>query len=408
MTGYGTGISRLRGFKKNKNEMQNKSRLFIASCIALVVTSMTFAIRARLETVFGPEGVGLTLEQIGYAFTPAFWGFTLAMVIGGPLVDTLGIKRITYFAFAAHLLGIVLTLMANSMMSLFIATVFIGIGNGFVEAALNPMVASLYPDEKTKMLNRFHVWFPGGIVIGAFLGYLIMDVMGLGWQVMVGTLFIPLIVYGYLFIGQEFPRTERVEMGVSNSDMWKSIVSPLFLFMGFCMLLTAATELGTNQRIESLLAASGVVPLLVLAFINGIMAIGRAFAGPIAHRLKPSGMLLFSAIFSFLGLWAFTQLSGGMTFVAAGIFAIGITFFWPTMLSFIAENIPQSGALGLSVIGGLGMLSVSIVLPVMGKILDDATGVDALKLMSILPGILIVLFGGLYIYMKNQKQASGH
>jgi fucose permease len=172
--------------------------------------------------------------------------------------------------------------------------------------------------------------------------------------------------------------------------------------------LTAATELGTNQRIESLLAASGVVPLLVLAFINGIMAIGRAFAGPIAHRLKPSGMLLFSAIFSFLGLWAFTQLSGGMTFVAAGIFAIGITFFWPTMLSFIAENIPQSGALGLSVIGGLGMLSVSIVLPVMGKILDDATGVDALKLMSILPGVLIVLFGGLYIYMKNQKQASGH
>ena len=119
-------------------------------------------------------------------------------------------------------------------------------------------------------------------------------------------------------------------------------------------------------------------------------------------------MLLFSAIFSFLGLWAFTQLSGGMTFVAAGIFAIGITFFWPTMLSFIAENIPQSGALGLSVIGGLGMLSVSIVLPVMGKILDDATGVDALKLMSILPGVLIVLFGGLYIYMKNQKQASGH
>jgi len=387
--------------------MQNKSRLFIASCIALVVTSMTFAIRARLETVFGPEGIGLTLEQIGYAFTPAFWGFTLAMIIGGPLVDTLGIKRITHFAFIAHLLGIIFTLFSNSMMELFIATVFIGIGNGFVEAALNPMVASLYPKEKTKMLNRFHVWFPGGIVIGSFLGYVIMDVMGLSWQVMVGTLFIPLLIYGYMFRGESFPKTERVEMGVSNTEMWKSVFSPLFLFIGFCMLLTAATELGTNQRIESLLAASGVVPLLVLAFINGIMAIGRAFAGPIAHRLKPSGMLLFSAIFSFLGLWAFTQLSGGMTFVAAGIFAIGITFFWPTMLSFIAENIPQSGAVGLSVMGGLGMLSVSIVLPVMGKILDDATGVDALKLMSILPGILIVLFAGLYIYMKNKKQAIG-
>ncbi|NNE25318.1 MAG: MFS transporter [Saprospiraceae bacterium] len=383
-----------------------KGRLFNASCVALIVTAMTFAIRARLETVFGPEGVGLSLEQIGYAFTPAFWGFTLAMIIGGPLVDILGIKRITHLAFITHLIGIVMTLFATGMTSLFVATLFIGIGNGMVEAALNPMVASLYPDQKTKMLNRFHVWFPGGIVIGAFAGYLIMDVMGLSWQMMVASLFIPLIIYGVMFIGQEFPETERVKMGVSNQQMWKSITTPLFLFMGFCMLLTAATELGTNQRIESLLGESGVVPLLVLAFINGIMAIGRSVAGPIAHRLKPSGMLLFSAVFSFLGIWMFTQVSGGMTFVAAAVFAVGITFFWPTMLSFIAENKPESGALGLSVMGGLGMLSVSIVLPIMGKVLDDATGVEALKLMSILPGILIVLFAGLYYHMRKKNTVS--
>ncbi len=382
-------------------ETYNKNRLFFASCIALITTSMTFAIRARLETVFGPTGVGLTLEQIGYAFTPAFWGFTLAMIIGGPLVDTLGIKKITWLAFITHFAGIVLTLFAYDMWTLFTGTLFIGIGNGMVEAALNPMIASMYPQQKTKMLNRFHVWFPGGIVIGSFVGYLIMDVAGLGWQVMVATLFIPLIIYGYMFLGQLFPQTERVEMGVSNKDMWKSVGSPLFLFMGFCMLLTAATELGTNQRIESLLAASGTVPLIVLAFINGIMALGRAFAGPVAHRLSTSGMLLFSAIFSFIGLWLFTQVSGTMTFFAAAVFAVGITFFWPTMLSFIAENIPQSGAIGLSFMGGLGMLSVSIVLPVMGRILDDATGVDALKYMSILPAILIVLFGALYFNRKK-------
>jgi MFS family permease len=384
--------------------MENRTRLFYASCIALVVTSMTFAIRARLETVFGPEGVGLSLQEIGLAFTPAFWGFTLAMIIGGPLVDTLGIKRITYLAFFAHFAGIILTIFANNMSSLFAATLFIGIGNGMVEAALNPMVASLYPKEKTKMLNRFHVWFPGGIVIGSFIGYLVMDVMSLSWHVMVGTLFIPLIIYGYMFMGQKFPRTERAEMGISNSQMWKSIFTPLFLFMGFCMLLTAATELGTNQRIESLLKESGVVPLLVLAFINGIMAVGRAFAGPIAHKLKPSGMLLFSAVFAFIGLWSFTQLTGAMTFLAAGIFAVGITFFWPTMLSFIAENKPESGALGLSVMGGLGMLSVSIVLPIMGGIMDEKSPIEALKLMSILPGILIVLFAGLNIYMRRLKQ----
>jgi len=385
----------------------NRGRLFIASCLALVVTAMTFAIRARLETVFGPEGVGLTLEQIGLAFGPAFWGFTLAMVIGGPLVDALGMKRIVSGAFVTHLVGIVVTLFARDFWTLFFGTLAIGIGNGFVEAALNPLVASMFKEDKTKMLNRFHVWFPGGIVIGSVMGYLVMDVFGWSWQLMVGLLAIPLAMYGLMFWGQSFPRTERVEMGVTTGQMWGALSKPLFLFIAFCMLLTAATELGTNQRISSLLGNTGVAPLLVLAFINGIMAVGRGFAGPIAHRLSTSGMLWFSAIFSFLGLMALSMASGAMTFVAAAIFAVGITFFWPTMLSFVAEHIPESGALGLSVMGGLGMLSTSIVLPVMGRVMDEnVSGAGTLQLMAILPAILILLFGGLFFYMKKRKAAA--
>jgi len=387
----------------------NKNRLFIASSMALIVTAMTFAIRVRLESVFGPEGVGLTLEQIGYAFTPAFWGFTLAMIIGGPLVDSLGIKKITWIAFVMHAIGIVLTLFATSMTSLFIATLFVGIGNGMVEAALNPMIASMYPKNKTKMLNRFHVWFPGGIVIGALLGWLIMDVMGLPWQVMVGTLFIPLVIYGVLFFKQTFPVTERVQLGVSNNKMFSSLGKPLFLFMVVCMFLTAASELGTTQRIESLLKSSIATPLLVLAFINGIMACGRAFAGKVIHKLKPAGMLLFSAIFTFIGLWLLTVTSGGMIFAAAFVFAIGVTFFWPTMLGFVAEYLPETGALGLSIMGGAGMLSVSVVLPIMGNLMDNANSNEALRTMSILPAILIFSFIALNIYMKkknNKNQVS--
>lgn len=380
----------------------NKNRLFLASCMALIVTSMTFAIRARLETVFGPEGVGLTLEQIGYAFTPAFWGFTLAMLFGGPLVDSLGIKKITWVAFIMHAVGIVWTILAKDMTSLFIATLFVGIGNGLVEAALNPMIASMYTENKTKMLNRFHVWFPGGIVIGSLIGWLVMDVMGLSWQIMVATLFVPLIIYAVLFLGQKFPVTERVAMGISTKKMFSSLGTPLFIFMVFCMFLTAASELGTTQRIESLLKTSVDNPLLVLAFINGIMALGRLFAGKVIHKLQPSGMLLFSAIFTFIGLWLLTITSGGMIFAAAAVFAVGVTFFWPTMLGFVAEYLPQTGALGLSIMGGAGMLSVSIVLPIMGKLMDDANANEALRTMSILPAILIVAFAGLYIYMKKR------
>ena len=381
----------------------HKNKLFLASCLALITTSMTFAIRAKLETVFGPEGIGLTLEQLGYSFAPAFFGFTIAMIIGGPLVDFLGIKKITWIAFFTHAIGIILTIMADSMTSLFIATLFVGIGNGMVEAALNPLIASMYPKNKTKMLNRFHVWFPGGIVIGSLIGWIVMDIMGLSWQIMVATLFIPLIIYGALFLGQKFPLTERVQLGISNKKMFKSVLNPLFLFMVLCMFLTAASELGTTQRIESLLKTSVTAPLLVLAFINGIMALGRLFAGRIAHKLSPSGMLLYSAIFTFIGLWMLTITSGGMTFVAAAVFAVGVTFFWPTMLGFVAEYFPEAGALGLSIMGGAGMFSVSLVLPIMGKLMDDANATEALRTMSILPAILILAFLGLNIYMKKKR-----
>ncbi|MEM1134454.1 MAG: MFS transporter [Bacteroidota bacterium] len=380
----------------------NRSRLFLGSCMALVVTSMTFAIRARLELVFR-EDFSLTAEQLGFAFGPAFYGFTIAMIIGGPLVDVFGMKRIVWLAFFSHLIGIVVTLFARDFWTLFAGTLAIGIGNGMVEAACNPLVATMYSDQKTKMLNRFHVWFPGGIVIGSLLAYLLMDMMGLSWQVLVGTLFIPLVVYGFLFLGQSLPQTERVAMGISSKGMWKAVGTPLFLFMAFCMLLTASTELGTNQRIDALLQSTGVSGILVLAFINGIMMFGRAFAGPVVHSLSTTGMLLFSAIFSFLGLLWLSYASGYTIFAAAAIFAIGICYFWPTMLGFVSEKIPASGALGLSIIGGLGMFSVSIVLPIMGNFMDADGGQGTLRYVAILPAILIAVFAGLYFFMKSKK-----
>ena len=209
-----------------------------------------------------------------------------------------------------------------------------------------------------------------------------------------------------MFFGQKFPVTERVQLGISNKKMFKSILNPLFLFMVLCMFLTAASELGTTQRIESLLKTSVAAPLLVLAFINGIMALGRLSAGQVVHKLSPSGMLFYSAIFTFIGLWMLTVTSGGMTFVAAAIFAVGVTFFWPTMLGFVAEYLPETGALGLSIMGGAGMFSVSIVLPIMGKLMDDANATEALRTMSILPAILIVAFLGLNIYMKKRNKTN--
>lgn len=382
----------------------NAKRLFLLSCLALITTAMTFAIRARLEKVWGLQ-FDLSAKSIALAMAPAFWGFTLAQFIGGPLVDLIGMKRFVRIAFFLHLIGIVLTLLARDFWTLFSGTLFIGVGNGCVEAGCNPLVATIFPEAKTKMLNRFHVWFPGGIVIGSVTAYLVMDVIKLPWTILVGTLAVPLAIYGTLMAGQAFPQTERVEMGVSYKGMWRAVFRPLFLIMLFCMLLSAATELTTGQRISSLLEGTGTAPILVLAFINGIMAVGRGFAGPIVHRLQTTGMLFFSAIVSTIGLLLMSYLDGAvLSFLAAAVFAVGICFFWPTMLGFVSETIPESGALGLSIFGGAGMLSTSIFLPISGWLTDKgAAGHEILRYTALLPAVLIVLFAFVFTALKRKK-----
>ncbi len=386
-------------------QQYNAKRLFLMSCVALITTAMTFAIRASLENVWGGE-FNLTSTQMAIAIGTAFWGFTLAQFVGGPLVDLLGMKRFVRIAFFLHAIGIIVTIIAGGFWILFIGTLLIGIGNGSIEAGCNPLVATIFPEAKTKMLNRFHVWFPGGIVIGGLTSYLVMDVLEWSWPVLVGTLVIPLVIYGFLMFGQKFPQTERVEMGVSYGGMWRAILKPLFLIMLFAMLLSAATELTTGQRISSLLVDTGASPILVLVLINGIMAIGRSFAGPIVHRINTTGMLMFSAVVSMIGLLLMSYLSGAvLTYLVAAVFAIGICFFWPTMLGFVSEKMPETGALGLSIFGGAGMLSTSIFLPISGALTDGgATGVEILRYTAVLPAILIVIFAIVFTTMVKKEK----
>jgi MFS family permease len=345
----------------------SSSRLFTASCVALTVTSMTFAIRAGMIEPLGNE-FGLTKTQLGQITAAAFFGFPIATTLGGFFVDLLGMRRWMWVAFLAHLLGLLLTIFAGGYWTLLLSTLCVGFANGMVEAVCNPLVATLYPKNKTVMLNKFHVWFPGGIVIGALIAAAIKAMfvgadgevpatsLTLMRQIQVATILIPTLIYGWLFWGQAFPRTERVESGVTNSQMFASVLSPLFLFMAVCMFLTANTELSTNQWIDPLLGKAGANSLLILALVNGIMAVCRYFGEGVIHRLNPTGVLLASAIVSVLGVWLLRSTEGSMLYFAAAVFALGVCYFWPTMLGFVSENIPKSGALGMSLLGGVGML----------------------------------------------------
>ncbi len=397
----------------------NSSRLFTACCIALTVTAMTFAIRAGILSELS-AAFNLSDTQLGWVNSMAFLGFPLAMIIGGALYNHVGAKKLLIFAFLCHVLGLVLTIMATGFWGLLISTFFIGFANGAVEAGCNPLITHLYHSNKTTMLNRFHVWFPGGIVIGAIISKLMTDA-GYNWQMQIAVMIIPTIIYGIMTFSQSFPQVKQ--LASSTLDNMKALTSPLFIFLALCMTLTATTELGTQQWIDRILSSSGASPMLIMALITGVMAIGRFFAGPIIHSINPTGVLLCSAIIATMGIYSMSIATGYGVYFSALLFAIGITYFWPTMLGCVAEYIPETGALGLSLIGAAGMFGVSLWNPIIGQWIDtarieaatSATGVEldliagqtVLNNLTLFPMTLIIAFSLLYIYM-HKRQAAKH
>lgn len=393
--------------------MENLKRalLFNASCLALVVTALSFGTRGGFIDPWMRE-FALTGAQVGWIVGTAFWGFTVAMVIFGPLVDIMGIGRVIAVAFACHLIGLTMTIFANGFWTLFFSTMFIGIANGSVEAACNPLITAIYPNDKTAKLNRFHMWFPTGIVVGGLLVYF-LNKFGIGWRIQTAAMLIPTLVYGFMFLGQKFPQTERVATGATYKDMLKACVSPLFLFMAFCMLFTAATELGTNQWIAALLESVEAPGILLLVWVSAVMALARLVAGPVVHKLSGIGVLLVSAILSGIGLFLISISSGWMTFISATVFALGVAYFWPNMLGVVAEKIPNSGALGLAIMGGVGFLGGAIAQPLLGKIYDtnmvrfaqDHMAAGAATLRSVIWMTILLTAAFIYLYIKYRSHS---
>lgn len=321
----------------------------------------------------------LSNEQVGQIGGAATWGFTLSIIVLGPLCNILGMGKLLRFAALCHFAGPLLLIFANGFWMLFFGALIASLGNGTVEAVCNPLVATLYPDLKTKKLNQFHVWFPGGIVLGGigcyFLGQLDSAMLGTIriWQLQIGLVLVPTILYTILFIGQQFPATERAQSGVSFGAMVAAALGrPLFWVLVACMAVTASLELGPQRWIPSVLEAGGIPGILVLAYVTGLMAVLRFFAGPVVHRLSPTGVLVCSAILAGIGLYWFSFADTiAMAFASATVFAVGVCYFWPTMLGVTSERIPRSGELGLALIGGTGMLVTGVfTTPQMGHLAD--------------------------------------
>lgn len=352
----------------------HRDRLFVASCCALAVSAVAFAVIGDILGSLKAQFI-LDNQQVGYIGGAAIWGFAVSIILLGPLVDVLGMRMLVRLAMVCHVVGVLIMISAKGFWALFIGALIISLGNGVIEAVCNPLVATLYPEKKAHRLNQFHVWWPGGIVLGGLASYALHKMGNDSWQLRLGLILIPAAVYIVLMLRERFPATENVASGVTTGEMFAAtFTSPLFLLMLATMFITASIELGPGRWIPAVLSSGGLPGILVLVWISALMAfLRRVVSGPMLRALSPTGVLFVSMILTMIGLYLLsTAETAASAFIAATFFAFGTAFIWPTMLGFVSERVPRSGALGLALMGGAGMGIVGLVTsPMLGKIADQ-------------------------------------
>ena len=400
----------------------NRRNLFIASCISIGTAAAVFAVRGDVAGAMG-GAFHLTNEQIGMVFSPAFYGFALAILLSGLFVDAMGMRSLHALSGAAFIAGVGLIIVAPhpsqgvasifdhmGTTMLYVGFFLFGVGHGLVEGVINPLMASIYSNEKTKRITAVHAWWPGGMILGGLLT-LAMSTVNASWQLRLCIILVPAIAYLVMALSQSYPQTERMRSNVPASDMWKEATRPLFLLLFVCMWMTAAVELGPDQWFPVVMGA--LVPQLspdagsgvaFLVYTAGLMFVLRVWAAGLAHK-SPIATLVFSSVFAAVGLYWLGALAPGSSafaaIAAATIFGIGKTFFWPTMVGVTAELFPRGGALLLSIIGAAGMTSVAVVTPLMGQRMDALGPGSALQMIALLAAILAVIFTGVWLYFRG-------
>ncbi|HEY3743509.1 MAG TPA: MFS transporter [Bryobacteraceae bacterium] len=413
----------------------NKSRLFLVSLLALATAGISFAIRGSIQDDLQTVFFNNSAELMGAAIGIPGLGYAITIAIGSPMLDYLGMGNLLSLSSALFFIGTLVVMYAGSIATgntvqdvVWIGMLIIGIGWGLVETVINPLIVTLYPEEKTGRLNTLHAWWPGGIIIGGLVG-IAVGKMNIGWQGKMAIVLLPAAVTMILCLTSKFPPTERIAAGLPASVMFKEVTKPFFLVWFFAMFLTAASELAPGQWVNFALSQTVHMPaILLLVYVSALMFVMRHFAGPLVHKLSPAGLLWISSLLAGMGLFLLSVANSPVTgLLAATIWGTGVCYMWPTMLAAASERFPRGGALLMGLMGTAGMLSLYFVLPMLGKIYDSAKislagGADAFAKMtaeqqapilaqagqmsfryvSLVPVVLLFIFGAIWFYDRSR------
>ncbi len=355
--------------------MENRKALFIASFMTLIAAGVGFAIRGAILGAWSAE-YGFTFTELGTITGGGLVGFGLIIIVSSLFVDKIGYKPLMMLAFVLHILSAFITFAASSVHAaygkdatyycLYIGMFMFAVANGLCEAVINPLTATLYPKQKTHYLNILHAGWPGGLILGGLMAYLFCGanpiVKNVSWEISMALFLIPTVIYGFLVMKEKFPISEARAAGVKFGTMLKEFAAPLFLFLLLLHAMVGYVELGTDSWITAIFKGFlGNNAALLLVYTSVIMFVLRFFAGPIVEKINPLGLLLLSAVLGCVGLYLLGSFEAGIAiFLAATIYGIGKTFFWPTMLGVVGERFPKGGAVTMGMIGGVGMLSAGL------------------------------------------------
>ncbi len=421
--------------KNQIGDRTNDTIVFWGCFLALITTAFGFITRMFLVNVWQQE-FNLDPAQAGRLQGVGVWPFAVSIIGFSLVIDKIGYKTSMVIAFLGHITWAVMGVSAyfvsqggdkeTAFQLLYWGSLILALGNGTVEAFINPVVATMFSKEKTKWLNILHAGWPGGLVLA---GIIVIFMGDAPWGVKVGIIAAPAVVYFLMLCTRRFPVSERVASGVSYRAMLSEFGILGALIVGFLVTLQlmdffsagstvalsgtakavfigigvaiviafgvytqalgralmfvlvlimiplATTEIGTDGWITGIMegvAKGSFHPGWVLVYTSAIMMVLRFFAGPIVHALSPLGLLAVSAIFAIVGLITLSFTTAFMIFVAATLYGFGKTFFWPTMLGVVAEQTPKGGALTLNAIAGIGMLAVGTLgFPYIGTLTAD-------------------------------------
>ncbi|MBN8249253.1 MAG: MFS transporter [Verrucomicrobia bacterium] len=346
----------------------NAQRLLWAGFMAILAAGVGFGVRGGILADWGAQ-YGFTQTELGQVTGFGLVGFGVVILIGALLADVVGYGKLMIAAFVCHFVSAVLTLFATAAFAkggkdaayacLKWGMILFSVGNGLAEAVVNPLVASLFPKNRTHYLNILHAGWPAGLVLGALASYFMVGKAR--WEIQWALFLIPVVLYGLMCIGQHFPKSEASEKGVSFGEMLAEFAAPLLLLLLFIHALVGYVELGTDSWISNItgnILASPQSGLLLFVYTSTLMFLLRFTAGPIVHKISPPGLLFVSACFGTVGLLLLGNAHGAVAcVVAATVYGIGKTFLWPTMLGVVSDRFPKGGAITIGAVGGIGMLS---------------------------------------------------